>query len=226
MHHTSIDPAIRERYRSLKGREYSFDHIDPARTAHLVIDMQNGFVADGSVFEVATAKSVVPAINAVSRRLRETGGANYFFQYTTTSADDWNVYYRQFQNHTSADLQVESFQSGSTGHALYPEIEVEEGDTVVEKSRFSPFVQGSSAALELLTARGIDTVIISGTLTDCCCASAARDAQQLGFKVIFLSDATAALTDHEHNAAIDTLAAWFADIRTADEVVELLGASA
>ncbi|MOA63666.1 Isochorismatase family protein [compost metagenome] len=67
-------------------------------------------------------------------------------------------------------------------------------------------------------------MLVSGTLTDCCCEATARDAQQLGFRVIFLSDANAALTDAEHNAAVNALAAWYADIRTAEQVIALLGA--
>ena len=46
-----------------------------------------------------------------------------------------------------------------------------------------------------LKAKGIDTLIITGTLTNCCCESTARDALQMGYKVIFMSDANATLSD-------------------------------
>lgn len=43
MHNNVIDPEIRARYIAMKGgREFAFDTLDPTRTAHLVIDMQNG----------------------------------------------------------------------------------------------------------------------------------------------------------------------------------------
>jgi len=51
-----------------------------------------------------------------------------------------------------------------------------------------------------------------------------RSRPPLGFRVIFLSDANAALTDAEHNAALNALAAWHADIRTASQAIELLRA--
>jgi nicotinamidase-related amidase len=47
----------------------------------------------------------------------------------------------------------------------------------------------------------------------------------LGFRVLFISDATAALTDEEHNAALLTLRAVFADVRTTDEMLSILAAS-
>ena len=222
MHTTNIEPLIRDRYRALKGREFAFTDIDPFRVAHLIIDMQNGFVAEGAMFEVPEARTVVDNINLLSDTIRTRGGQNYYFAFTTDTADDWPVYFRQFLKPDFAQAEVDAFRPGSAGHQLYSQLDVHDVDTVVRKTRFSPFTPGSSNALELLTARGIDTVVISGTLTDCCCSTAARDAQQLGFRVLFVSDATAALSDDEHNAAISSLAAWFADIRTTEQTVELL----
>lgn len=226
MHKTSIDPVVRERYRAMKGRELSFTDIDPTRVAHLVIDMQNGFVAEDAVFEVPEARTVVDNINALSDAVRCGGGQNYFLRFTTSSADAWPVYFQQFQRPAFAQAEVNLFQAGSVGHELYSKLELRADDVVIDKTRFSPFTPGSSNLLEVLTERRIDTVVISGTLTDCCCSSTARDAQQLGFRVIFISDSTAALSDYEHNAAINGLAAWFADIRTSMQTVELLRANA
>ncbi|WP_368991268.1 isochorismatase family protein [Pseudomonas silesiensis] len=59
-------------------------------------------------------------------------------------------------------------------------------------------------------------------MSDCCCGATARDAQQLGFKVIFIADANAALSDAEHNSTVNALAAWFADIRTTEQALTLI----
>ncbi len=50
----------------------------------------------------------------------------------------------------------------------------------------------------MLRAQGFDTVLITGTVTNVCCESSARDAMMLNFKTIFVSDANAAMTDEEH----------------------------
>lgn len=222
MHDTVIDPRIRQRYTAMKGGEFAFVDVDPTRTAHLIVDMQNGFVQEGATLEVPMARTIVDDINAVSRAVRAGGGLNCFFQFTTSTEDSWPVYFRQFQNPDFARDEVSAFRSGGPEHRLFDGLEVGQGDLVLEKTRFSAFTAGSSAAAAVLAERDIDTVIISGTLTDCCCDATARDAQQLGFRVIFLEDATAALSDAEHTASITVLAAWFADIRTSSDVIELL----
>lgn len=225
MHNTVIDPIVKARYTAIKGgREFAFASLDPRRTAHLVVDMQNGFVEAGAMLEVPEARNVVGNINAVSRAIRARGGVNLFFRFTTDRTSDWAVYFEQFQSAELGKREVADFQPGAHCHALYPQLDFQPGDLAIDKYRFSAFTPGSSNALEVLKARGIDTVFVSGTLTDCCCEATARDAQQLGFRVIFLSDANAALTDAEHNAAVNALAAWYADIRTAEQVIALLGA--
>jgi ureidoacrylate peracid hydrolase len=71
--------------------------------------------------------------------------------------------------------------------------------------------------------QGIDTVLITGTLTNCCCESTARDAMQLNYRVLVAADANAALTDKEHAATLHVMAMVFADLYSTDEVVALLG---
>lgn len=227
MHSTMIDPTLKARFMAFKGgREFAFSSLDPRRCAHLVIDMQNGFVEAGAMLEVPKARGVIANINALSQAIREAGGLNVFFRFTTSTASEWSVYFEQFQCAELGKAEVANFQPGSHWQALYPELECTAGDLVIDKTRFSAFTPGSSNALDLLRAHGIDTVIISGTLTDCCCEATARDAQQLGFRVIFLSDANAALTDAEHNAAVNALAAWFADIRSTQETIGLIRTAA
>jgi ureidoacrylate peracid hydrolase len=58
-----------------------------------------------------------------------------------------------------------------------------------------------------------------------CCESTARDAMMLNYKVFFVSDANAARTDAEHNATLANMMLWFADVRSADAVVELIRAA-
>lgn len=227
MHETVIDPALRARFMAMKGgREFSFSTIDPSRCAHLVIDMQNGFLEPGAMLEVPVARAIVPNVNALGRAVRDSGGVNVFFRFTTSTTSGWPVYFEQFQSTDFGKAEVADFQPGSHGQALYPELEIAPADVVLDKTRFSAFTPGASAALELLRARGIDTVFVSGTLSDCCCESTARDAQQLGFRVIFLSDANAALSDADHNRAVASLACYFADIRSTEEVIGLIRAAA
>jgi ureidoacrylate peracid hydrolase len=115
-----------------------------------------------------------------------------------------------------------AFTPGDFGHALYPELDVQPGDPIVRKYRFSALVQGASDLDTLLRARNIDTLIIVGTATNVCCESTARDAMMLNYKVFFVSDANACRTDEEHNATLASLMVMFAEIRSTDEMIALL----
>jgi ureidoacrylate peracid hydrolase len=115
-----------------------------------------------------------------------------------------------------------AFAEGSYGHALWSDLEVLPADVPVNKRRFSAFVPGSSNLHELLQARNIDTLIITGTATNVCCESTARDAMMMNYKVIFVADGTATYNDEEHNATLGIMLAMFADVMTTDEVVARL----
>jgi len=92
----------------------------------------------------------------------------------------------------------------------------------VRKRRFSPFIAGSSNLEALLRDRAIDTVIITGTRTNVCCETTARDAMMLDFKAVMVSDATAAASELEQMAGLMTVFQVFGDVRTTDEVVALI----
>jgi ureidoacrylate peracid hydrolase len=95
----------------------------------------------------------------------------------------------------------------------------------VLKTRFSAFIQGSSPIDELLRQLGVDTIVVAGTLTNRCCESSARDAMMLGYKVVFVEDANAAVSDEEHVAALINVATAFGDVRTTDAATGLFNSS-
>jgi ureidoacrylate peracid hydrolase len=98
-------------------------------------------------------------------------------------------------------------------------------DLKVNKRRFGAFVQGSSKLHEILTARGIDTLIVSGTATNVCCESTARDAMMMNYKVFFITDATATFNDDQHNATLSAMAQTFCDVRDTSSMLDLIGAA-
>ena len=95
-------------------------------------------------------------------------------------------------------------------------------DLVVRKRRFGAFAPGASDLDALLRARGIDTLIITGTATNVCCESTARDAMMLNYKVFFIEDGNATFGDVEHNATLSAMAHIFCDVASADHVLGLI----
>ncbi|HEY3677805.1 MAG TPA: cysteine hydrolase [Bradyrhizobium sp.] len=202
-----------------------FDDISPAKTAMLVVDMQTGFMQPDEVAENPHARDIVPNINALTAQARRAGATVVYLRHTydPQSTDrDWPLWLDHFINPAKRQLMKDTFQAGSRGHEIDRSIERQPQDLVVDKTRFSAFIQGSSDLHELLQARGIDTLVIAGTLTNVCCESTARDAMMLNYKVVFASDATAARGDGEHNGALAGLMAMFADVRPTSEILHLL----
>jgi ureidoacrylate peracid hydrolase len=196
--------------------------LTAASTALIVVDLQNAFLAPGETLANPHARDIVPNVNAIARALRGRGGQAVFLRHTVSDdpryrLTEWQA--RMVPRTADGDFQL---RAGTFGHQLYPELEVSAHDIEVDKHRFSAFLPNSSDLDATLRRREIDTLIIAGTVTNVCCESTARDAYMLGYKVVFVSDATAAFTDEEHNATLLSMAAVFAEVRDTQATIELI----
>lgn len=224
MHAISIPDFILEANLKRRGRVHALESIDPARTALLVIDMQHAWLAPGhSMLEIPAARDIVPNINRIGRALRDAGGTVAFTQH---SWGEWPEFFDLFTPPGFKDDAIAKTAPGTPGHELWHEMEADAADIRVIKNRPSAFIQGSSDLHEILQARGIDTLIVTGTLTNACCEASTRDAAALNYKVIFVGDATATRSDVEHNAALINVMQFVADLWMTDELVGMIGASA
>ncbi|WP_207483263.1 cysteine hydrolase family protein [Arenibaculum pallidiluteum] len=226
MHRIEISPDVVERSRRQRGRAHVFETIAPSRTAHVVVDLQVGFMAPGAPVEVPAAREVVAPVNRISAALRAAGGLVVYLRYAFDPAKpmDWSSWYGTILEPGYSATLSRAFTPGSPDFALWPDLEVTPADLIVDKTRFSAFVPGTCDLHELLQARGIETVIVTGTLTNCCCESTARDAAQRNYNVIFVSDGNAALSDAEHNATLTNMTAFFGDVMSSDELIPVIAA--
>ena len=72
MPHAVDHNAILDRLAATRGGVRNvFEGLDPARTAHLVVDMQNGFMEPGAPVEVPEARGIVDNVNRIIRAMRE-----------------------------------------------------------------------------------------------------------------------------------------------------------
>jgi isochorismate hydrolase len=108
------------------------------------------------------------------------------------------------------------------GYAYWHLNDISPEDAQITKTRYSAFIQGASSLEQHLRDRGIDTLLITGTATNVCCESSARDAMMLNFKVVMVSDALATHTDEEHNATLSAFYGQFGDVQTTDQVLQSL----
>lgn len=226
MHKFQLSPAAIARSIAIRGKAHVLDVIDPAKTALLVIDMQNYFMAPGEQCEVPMAREIVPTVNRLANGVRIAGGHIIWIRNGTDNARDWTVMHNVLMTPSRRELRYKAMDKGGFGLQLWDGLEVHPGDTHVTKTRYSAFIDGSSNIAALLRGKGIDTLLISGTTTDVCCESTARDAMMLNYKVVMVSDATASFTDEIHTAALSAFYASFGDVLTASETIAALATPA
>jgi ureidoacrylate peracid hydrolase len=80
-------------------------------------------------------------------------------------------------------------------------------------------VPGTSALPDRLLVRGFDTVLITGTVTNVCCESSARNANMTNFRTIMVSDGNAALSQAEHEASLAAFYNTFGDVKDTDMII-------
>lgn len=197
--------------------------IDVARTALICIDMQNAFTLAGQVFGNPHALDIIPNVNRLAGAFRAAGGRVIWTRQTVSDDPRWaDPHWRAAGDDPFVAAAKAALRTGSHGHALHADLDCAPSDLMLDKHRYSAFLPNSSDLDVRLKAVGIDVVIIAGTLTNCCCESSARDAFMQGYKVLLVSDATAAVTDAEHNAALLNLRLMFADVKDTAETLALI----
>lgn len=215
MHSWHIEEREYIRQESRRGRRHAFTSLVPSRTALVVIDMVPFFVTENPY-----CRGIIPNIRRLATALRSAGGLVAWV--VPTSDGEPSPTEREFLGAEAAEMYARSGGEGPPEQRLWRGFEVVPGDVVVEKSRSSAFFPGSSPLPSLLEERGIDTVLITGTVTNVCCESSARDASTLQLRVIMVADANAARRDRDHNATLYTVYRTFGDVRTTVELLELI----
>ena len=220
MHEVAIRKEIIERVLARRGRLHLFDRLEAKRTALLVIDMQNAFVAPGAPIEVPGARDIVPGINRLASELRRRGVPVIWVLHQNSG--DWNGFFDVFVKPENRARAAQALSAGSELQKPWRELDIAPGDLRVTKNRYSALIAGASDLGTLLKQRGIDTLLIAGTKTNVCCECTARDAMMLDYKVVLLCDCTAALSDEEHLATLENVIQQFGDVMTADDALALL----
>jgi len=165
---------------------YTVDEVDPSKTALLVIDMENDFVAPGAPMETPAGRAMVPVLKRVIDVCRGHGMPVIFTAHVhRRDGSDMGLYEDLYPAIGSRAGLVD----GEEGSEIYSAIAPQPGDFLIKKHRYSAFY-GTDLEI-ILRGLGVETVVISGVTSENCCHATARDALFRDFKVIFLSDANA-----------------------------------
>lgn len=202
------------RHEARRGRRFAYESLAPARTALVVVDMVPFFVAENPY-----CLGIVPNIARLADGLRVAGGLVAWIVPAPGERTRWA---EEFYGATIAERYRESAGTAAPAERLWHGFAVHDGDLVVEKSAASAFFPGRCPLPDELRRRGVDTVLITGTVTNVCCESSVRDAATLGFRVVLVADANAAPSDEMHNATLTTVYRSFGDVRPTADVLALI----
>ncbi|MBI4293021.1 MAG: cysteine hydrolase [Betaproteobacteria bacterium] len=220
MHQFEMPQEYVKRVTARQGRAHACETFDGPKTALVVVDMQNYFMVEPYQSATAQAIEIVPNVNRLAEAVRKVGGKVIWIQNLAPweSEQSWSVCKSMFLP-AKAKARWESMQADNNGFRLYPKLDVREGDEHVVKRRYSAFIQGSSNIENVLKDNRLDTLIVTGTATNVCCESTARDAMMLNYRTMLVSDACATASDQEHAATMGNFYLYFGDVQTTEEVI-------
>lgn len=194
---------------------------NPAKTAVIVIDMQQDFCSPSGAFaragvDISANQRIVGPTNAFVETMRAAGLLIVWVRQCTSSRHVSPAILRRMRR---APERMELCRPGTPGAGLAHGLRVEAADAVIDKYRYSAF-KGSSLD-QVLRSNRIQAVVLTGTAANGCVDTTARDAAQLDYDVLIARDLTGYSDATLASAALENLDRHFAFVCSSDEIVSL-----
>ncbi len=182
--------------------------FDPATTAVLVVDMLKDFFVEGGAM-VLEGGEVLYAPHQKLLAAARSAGMPILWLNQNLPPDD-----------SLFEMRTIHCLAGSWGAEVVDELPVEDGDIVIPKRRYSGFFQ---TTLDLtLRERGINTVIVTGVVTNICVRSTVHDAFFLRYKVLVPEDLVMATSPQAQEVTLYDIDTHYGDVTNLDNVLALL----
>jgi ureidoacrylate peracid hydrolase len=201
--------------------------LERGRTALLVVDMQRGFLEPGEALEVPPAREIVPAIRTLLDAFRGGGLPVAFTEFTYSPAVPILVGELHPEHKPAAPGArrgvgmpssncLEGSQSARTIGALAPRPD----EPVIRKRWYDGF-----AGTELdgaLRARGVVSLVITGTMTDICVLSTVVGAFNREYRISVVADGVATLWPEIQRATLDIVGRAFGRVVQSKDVLDTI----
>jgi len=202
--------------------------LEPPDAALLVIDMQYADAhKDHGIFKHRRDHGYTNGLDYMERRLElivpniqrlqavcRTRGIEVVFtriRSLTTDGRDRSLAHKELGH---------MFPPGSREAEILDELAPVGDEMVFDKTTGSVF--NSTSIHYVLQNIGVRTLLMVGVMTGGCVESAARDAKDLGYRVVVIDDACGTWTHEMHEFALRVMNEVFAKIKTTDEVLAML----
>ena len=190
--------------------------VEPARTALLVIDVQNDYCRpDGALgkkgAETGAALAMLPRLETFLDAARARGVRPVFIRTVHEPETDSAVWTYRLGG-AKADL----CRSGTWG-AEFCGVAPLPGEPVVVKHRYSAFV--NTRLESVLRTMEVRTVVACGVATNVCVESTVRDAFMRDYHVVLVEDCCAAYSEAEHAMTVENVRGYFGRVARAADLL-------
>jgi ureidoacrylate peracid hydrolase len=176
--------------------------LDVAKTALIVVDMQNAYASKGGYldiagFDVSGAAAAIERIAVAIEAARRAGIPVVFLQngwdkdYVEAGgpgSPNWHKSNAMKTMRKRPELAGQFLAKGGWDYEIVDALKPKPGDIVIPKTRYSVFFNTNIDSF--LRARGIRNLVFTGIATNVCVESSLRDAFHLEYFGVVLADAT------------------------------------
>jgi biuret amidohydrolase len=209
-------------------RRESFEQaipLVPGRTALLIVDMQRAFLDPGEAMEVPPARDIVPGIQRLLAAFREQHLPVVFTRFTY-SADAPLLVGALHPEHrprvpgapVGFGWPSSSCLVGEDNVRVTGELEPRPGELVIDKRYYDAF---NGTALDgALRARGVTTLVVTGTMTDICVLATVVGGFNREYRMVVVEDGVATLWPEIQRATLDILGRAFARVASVKDIAD------
>lgn len=196
--------------------------LKPESAALVVVDMQNDFVRVGAPLEVPDARETIGVHHELIGRFRDRRRPVVFTRFIAgpkpTLMWNWSPQIAPpvrccwpgvMRSYGDVDGKRECI-------AVIDELAPQHGDHQVDKYGYNAFHR--TPLTDLLHAHDVETVVITGTVTQICVEDTARGAFHEGFQAVVVADAVSSYAPDLHQASLRTLAMKYGRVMPSEEV--------
>lgn len=198
--------------------------LDASKACFVIIDMQNFSCAPANGETLPHLAEIISQINRLADFSRSIGVPVIWVRHNiNTTADQASTdagIYPAFH-----DLnQVRSVSNRGNGTEIFPKMHFDPArDYVVFKNRYSAFLSNPPELRQKLESLKRTQLVVAGIAANVCVESTVRDAMQLDYEVVLVSDGVTAPNETLLESTLMNTRLFFGDVRTAEEVMEALG---
>jgi ureidoacrylate peracid hydrolase len=205
---------------------------DITRSALIIVDMQNDFLhPDGSFAYIAGAHpeamidmpflvGTIPHVKRLADAFRAAGRPVVYVvhvlkpDYSDAAFPFWRLGMQPTTDNRSHCVE------GTWGAEVIVELKPVEGEQVIVKKGFGGFA--NTPLDTILRNMGVTTCVVAGVTTCVCVSNTVRGGVEYNYRMILVSDAVAEVSRDTHDSELKTMNRIFADVKTTDEVAEML----